>query len=74
MLFIQASVRSAGHATSLATGHATIPVQAACVLGVYGDGHTMELDPKICALADQRAIDVTLGGILEWAARDGLFD
>lgn len=74
MLFIQASARSAGQASSLATGHAAIPVQAACVLGVYGDGHSMDLDPEVCKLADQRAITVTLSGILEWAARDGLFD
>lgn len=72
MLFIQAAARSAGQATTLAAGCAAVPVQAACVLGVYGDGHSMDLDPAVCRLADTRAIQVTLCGIAEWASRDGV--
>jgi len=73
MLFIQASVRSAGHARAVATGNAAVPVQAACVLGVYGDDESdMDLDPVLCRLADKRAIESTLHGIIAWARRDGL--
>lgn len=72
MLFIQASVRSAGHAAPLDTGNASVPVQAACVLGVYGDKHTMDLDPAACRLADERAIAVALHGIADWARQDGV--
>ena len=73
MLFIQASAHSAGHATSVSAGNAAVPVQAACVLGVYGDDDSdMDLDPVLCRLADKRAIEVTLAGIVEWARRDGV--
>ena len=73
MLFIQASLRSAGHAASISAGNASVPVQAACVLGVYGDDDSdMDLDPVLCRLADTRAIEVTLSGIVEWARLDGV--
>ena len=73
MLFIQASVRSAGHSASLSAGNESVPVQAACVLGVYGDDDSdMDLDPALCALADKRAIEITLSGIVAWARLDGV--
>ena len=73
MLFIQASARSAGSASAVSAGNAAVPVQTACVLGVYGDDDSdMDLDPVICRLADDRAIQTTLHGIIEWARRDGV--
>ncbi len=73
MLFIQASVRSAGQSCAVAQGNASVPVQAACVLGVYGDDDSeMDLDPVLCRLADKRAIEVTLSGIIHWARADGV--
>jgi len=73
MLFIQASAHSAGKARPLAAGNASVPVQAACVLGVYGDDDSdMDLDPVLCQLADKRAIEVTLDGIVAWAREDGV--
>ena len=67
MLFIQASVRSAGAARSLAAGARQVPVQAAVVLGVYGDDHSnMDLDPEVCRRADARAIDVAVHGAAAW--------
>lgn len=73
MLFIQASARSARRAASLSAGNAAVPVQAACVLGVYGDDDShMDLDPGLCRLADDRAIDTALHGIVAWARLDGV--
>jgi uridine phosphorylase len=73
MLFIQASVASAGRAASLAEGNAAVAVQTACVLGVYGgDDSDMHLDPALCRLADQRSISIALAGIMDWARRDGV--
>ena len=73
MLFIQASARSAGATRALAEGNAAVPVQAACVLGVYGDDDSdMDLDPVLCAQADARAIDIALSGIVAWARADGV--
>jgi uridine phosphorylase len=67
MLFIQASARSAGGATPLSAGPAAVPVQAACVLGVYGDDESdMDLDPAVCRLADERAITIALAGAVAW--------
>ena len=73
MLFIQASAASAGAASPVGTGNASVPVQAACVLGVYGgDDSDMKLDPALCRLADRRAIAVASHGILAWARLDGV--
>jgi uridine phosphorylase len=74
MLFIQASVASARQATPVAAGNAAVPVQAACVLGVYGDDDSnMKLDPAQCRQADARCIAVALHGIVDWARRDGVW-
>lgn len=71
VLFVLANAASAGHAASVAAGNAAVPVQAACVLGVYGgDDSDMHLDPAICRLADERAIRTTLRGVVAWARRD----
>lgn len=68
MLFIQASVRSAGHATPLSVA-STTDVQTACVLGVYGgDDSHMQLDPDLCRLADQRSIATAMAGAFAWVA------
>ena len=73
MLFIQANARSALQARPLSVGNMAVPVQAACVLGVYGDDDSdMDLDPALCRLADKRAIETTLHGIIAWAKRDGV--
>lgn len=73
VLFVLAQVASAGRAASVAAGNAAVPVQAACVLGIYAgtDSH-MELDPATCRLADERAIAVALHGAAAWARSDGL--
>ncbi|MFT5680339.1 MAG: uridine phosphorylase [Myxococcota bacterium] len=74
VLMILASAASAGHIAPLSAGNAAIPVQAACVLGIYGgtDSH-MSLDPVVCRLADQRAIAVALHGVMAWAKADGVW-
>lgn len=73
MLFIRASAASAGSASTVGAGNAAVPVQAACVLGVYGgDDSDMQLDPALCRLADQRAIAVTRLGIMAWARADAV--
>lgn len=73
VLFILASAASAAGLAPLSAGNRAVPVQAACVLGVYGDTDThMELDPDACALADERAIATALAGIVAWARRDGV--
>ena len=71
VLMIMASAASAGAAAPLRAGNAAVPVQAACVLGIYGseDSH-MALDPEICRLADERAIRVALHGSMAWARAD----
>ena len=66
------SCPSAGHAAPLSAGNAAVPVQAACVLGIYGgDDSHMQLDEAACRLADERAITVALAGAWAWAAADG---
>jgi uridine phosphorylase len=73
LLFIRASAASAGSASTVGAGNASVPVQAACVLGVYGgDDSDMKLDPALCRLADQRAIAVAKHGIVSWARADGV--
>ena len=73
MLFIQASAASAGRASTVGAGNHAVPVQAACVLGVYGgDDSDMKLDPALCRLADARAIAVARHGIVAWARADGV--
>ncbi|TNE89432.1 MAG: hypothetical protein EP330_11255 [Deltaproteobacteria bacterium] len=65
MLFIQASVRSARQARPISDAFAGI--QTAVVLGVYGgDDSEMHLDPELCRLADQRAIEVAMAGAMAW--------
>ena len=73
VLFVLANVASAGGLVPLSAGSRGVPVQAACVLGVYGttDSH-MKLDAEACRLADERAIQTALHGIVAWARRDGL--
>ena len=73
VLMILAAAASAGHAAPLSAGNAAVPVQAACVLGIYGgtDSH-MDLDPAVCRQADERAIAVTLHGVMAWARADGI--
>jgi uridine phosphorylase len=71
VLFVLASAACAGRATPVAAGNAAVPVQAACVLGVYGgDDSDMHLDAALCRLADERAIRTTLRGVLAWARHD----
>lgn len=71
VLFILASAASAGTVATLREGNAAVPVQAACVLGIYGgDDSHMALDPALCRLADERAISVALHGALGWAWLD----
>ena len=71
VLFVLANAANAGRATPLSAGNAAVPVQTACVLGVYAgtDSH-MELDPATCALADERAIAVALHGAMAWKLAD----
>ncbi len=71
VLFVLANAACAGKASPVAAGNAAVPVQAACVLGIYAgtDSH-MELDPVLCKLADERAIQVALHGAMAWARAD----
>jgi len=73
VLFVLASVASATGLQPLSAGNRAVPAQAACVLGVYGttDSH-MQLDPQACELADARAIQTALHGVIAWARRDGV--
>jgi uridine phosphorylase len=73
VLFVLANAACAGRASTVGQGNAAVPVQAACVLGVYGgtDSH-MKLDPALCRLADQRAIAVAVQGAWAWAGLDGV--
>lgn len=74
VLFVLAAAASAGRAVPLSAGNAAVPVQTACVLGIYGgDDSHMQLDPEMCRLADQRAIAVATEGALAWAEADGVF-
>ena len=67
LLFILASAASAGRATPLAAGSAAVPVQTACVLGVYAHHESAApLDPDLCRLADARAIETALAGVFAW--------
>lgn len=73
VLFVLASIASAGGLAPLSAGNRAVPVQAACVLGVYGgDDSHMDLDPALCSLADERAIQTALHGVMDWARRDGV--
>ncbi len=74
VLFVLAQAAAAGQAAPISAGNAAVPVQAACVLGIYGgDDSDMDLDPAVCALADQRSIEVALHGVMAWAEEDGVF-
>ena len=73
VLYILASVANAGKATTLAQGNGAVAVQAACVVGIYaGTDSDMKLDPAVCRLADQRAIEVAVHGAVAWARADGI--
>ena len=65
-LFVLASVASARAVAPISRGSSSVPVQAACVLAVYG-----EPGSETSKLADQRAISVACAGVLAWAAIDG---
>jgi len=65
ILFVLAAAASAGTAASLAKGSGPVPVQTACVLGVYGDEGT-----EVTRLADERAITTACAGVLAWAELD----
>lgn len=73
VMMILASAASAGRITPLSAGNGAVPVQAACVLGIYGgaDSH-MALDPALCQLADDRSIRIALHGAGAWAEADGV--
>lgn len=66
LLFVLASVASAGPAQPLSAGPSTVPVAAACVLAIYG-----EAGSEASLVADQRAITVACEGVLAWARQDG---
>ncbi len=71
VLMILASAASATRAAPLSAGNAAVPVQAACVLGIYaGTEHHGPLDGELCRLADARAIRVALHGAAAWARAD----
>ncbi len=69
VLFVLAQARSAGRAVAVGDVPSRVPVQAACVLGVYApwDG-TEPLDPALCRLADERTIATALAGVVAWAS------
>ena len=74
VLMILASAASASTMAPLVAGNAAVPVQAACVLGVYGETDSqMKLGFDPCRLADERAIRVALHGAMAWADADGVF-
>jgi len=64
-LFVLASVASAGSVEPISRGPGVVPVQAACVLAIYG-----KPDSVVSQVADQRAISVACEGVIAWAARD----
>ena len=64
-LFVLASVASAGSVEPVSRGPAGVPVQAACVLAIYGKPSSV-----VSQVADQRAISVACEGVLAWSARD----
>jgi len=64
-LFVLASVASAQAVQPISRGPSAVPVQAACVLAIYG-----EPGSEVTALADQRAITVACQGVLAWASGD----
>jgi uridine phosphorylase len=66
LLFVLASVASAGPAHPLSAGPSSVPVAAACVLAIYG-----EAGSEASRVADQRAITVACEGVLAWARQDG---
>jgi len=66
LLFILASVASAGPTTPLSAGPSKVLVASACVLAIYG-----EVGSEASLLADQRAITVACEGVLAWARQDG---
>lgn len=65
LLFVLASVASAGPAAPLSAGPGVVPVEAACVLAIYGEAGSEE-----SRLADERAITVACEGVLAWARQD----
>jgi len=65
LLFVMAAVRTGARATSIAAGPSAVAVQAACVLGAYG-----EPGSTVTRLADERAVTVAVAGVAEWAAGD----
>lgn len=70
-LFVLSTAASAGKAASLAEEPSVEIVQSGCVLAVYGgDDSNMQLDEKMAALAEQRAITVAIEGVKAWAERD----
>lgn len=67
VLFVLASAAAAGRATPVAAGALAVPVQTACVLGVYAYHEDVgALDHALCQLADERAITTALEGIVAW--------
>jgi len=66
-LFVLASVASADSVLAVSERSSSVPVQAACVLAIYGEPGSDET-----RLSDQRAISVACAGVLAWARRDAL--
>ena len=64
-LFVLASVASAQVVAPIRRGPSAVPVQAACVLAIYG-----EPGSEVTASADARAITVACQGVLAWASGD----
>ncbi len=64
-LFVLASLASAAAVAPVSRGPAAVPVQAACVLAIYG-----EPGSEASRVADQRAISVACEGVIAWSARD----
>jgi len=66
LLFVLAAVACAGSIQPIQSGSASVPVQAACVLAIYG-----EPGSQVTQQADQDAISVACKGVLAWAAKEG---
>lgn len=65
LLFVLAAVASASRVQAIEHGASGVPVQAACVLAIYG-----EPGSDITRQADQDAISVACAGVLSWAVSD----
>ncbi len=65
LLFVLASVACADDVQPIAAGSGAVPVQAACVLAIYG-----EPGSEATREADRSAISVACEGVLAWAAGD----